>query len=49
VEVFSNTLRAVDTCKRQRAMNRERKQAARYKDVWASEGTVPLVLKLGTG
>lgn len=49
MEVFSNTLRAADTCTRQLAMNRERKQAARYKGVLASEGTVPLVLKLGTG
>jgi len=49
VEVFSNTLRAVDTRThtRQWAMNRERKQAARYKEVWASEGIVPLILKLG--
>ena len=31
----------VDTCVRQRAVNRKRKQTARYKDVWASEGVVP--------
>ena len=47
MEAFSSTLRTVDTCALQRAVNPERKQAARYKDVWASEGIVPLTLKFG--